>query len=163
MGIGTVTVTGTGVVQGGTAAGDFGINAQNNNAGGKAVLVTPGAAVSGFNGIQATSDGKTAAGTVTVTSAFNVTGTGGDGITTATITGLNTVNLTGGTVSAAGNGINATATREGSIAINLNGGSIGTSAAAPVGAFGILATQSGASAASASPAPARRSSRPMTG
>ena len=101
-------------------------------------------------------------------SAFNVTGTGGIGIPPPTVAGLNTVNLTGGTVSAAGNGIDATATGEGSIAINLNGGSIGTSTAAPlagrVGGFGVLATQSGAAlpAASASPAPARRSSRPMT-
>ena len=44
-------------------AGDFGINAQNNNAAGKAVLVTPGAAVSGSPAFRRPL-GKTAAGTL---------------------------------------------------------------------------------------------------
>jgi uncharacterized protein with beta-barrel porin domain len=99
---GDITVNPTGTIN---AGGFNSIRAAISNAANNAnIVVAPTAALTG--GIAASTAGG---GNVTVTEVSNITAIVGAGIATATTSGTSTLNIAGGTVQAATNGVDATA------------------------------------------------------
>lgn len=136
IGGGDIVINGVGNVTGGTGAGVFGINATSSGGNGN-VSVTPAGTVSGGTGINTSAVGT---GTSLVQSGFDVTGAAGNGITTSTVDGNNTVNVTAGTINATADGINATSSGAGNIVVNMTGGQVGAAfPGGPVGDQGVVA------------------------
>lgn len=129
---GNIAVTGVGNVTGGNTAGNFGIEA---NASGGNVIVSASGAVSGADGIHATTTG---AGTVTVT-ALGVTSTVGNGIAAQSVDGLVTIHGNGA-INAMTGGIYVATNGIGAIAIETTGA--GTVNANGTGIYGVAASGS---------------------
>lgn len=117
-GSGNVSVTGVGNVVAGTGATTLGILAQ---ASGGNVLVTPaGSVIAGGIGIKALTTG---AGTVTIATVGDITGTSGDGILANSVNGAISITTAARTAVASlgtGDGIHAQSSGLGSIAILAN-------------------------------------------
>jgi outer membrane autotransporter protein len=115
---GDITINPSGNI---SAGGNTGILAQVTNAANNAnIVVAPTGVVFAGSGIAATTAGG---GNVTVTTTNNLTANIGAGITTKTISGTNTVNITGGTQTAAGANVNATS-GSGNVAITVTNGAL---------------------------------------
>jgi len=112
---GNVTVTGVGNV---SSSGNAGIVASSTGNGN--VLVAAAGTVSGTAGISA---GVVGSATSTVNVTNNVTGTAFDGVINSTNLGLNTVNVSAGTIQAAQSAITA-ASGTGNIAVTIGAGAV---------------------------------------
>ena len=121
---GNVTVTNTGNTGGGGGGGIAGLTS-----GAGSVLITPVGAVTGSIGIIANASGT---GTATANVSNDVTAANGWGVRSLTVDGLNTVNVTGGTIHALGDGLISAGIsvvgRAGAV-VNMTGGQISTAGA----------------------------------
>ena len=138
---GTVTYGGAGAVNGNSFVTAVVLT---NTAGGNIVFNGTGTLAAAQGGLLAITSGS---GTITATIANDITsGSSSSAVSTTTADGLNTVNMTAGTIIGSAGvavGINASSTTTGGVRVNMTGGQIGT-ALAPVG-LGILATTNGSS------------------